>query len=141
MKILLDTNILLMWLVDDPTLSREIWGHISDPFNEVYVSTVTGLDIVDKKLRHQLECPNNLEGICLQSGFQLLTLEMRHIVEYENMMRHEAEPLDLYYMLLIAQAKVDSLTMATTYSAINRFNISYIIHKDNPYYKPQIKLA
>lgn len=132
MRYLVDTNILLMWLVDDPLLGHDIWCALSDPMNEAYVSSVTALDITERKRQKEMDCPNNLEGVCIQSGFKLLPLEFPHIAEYERMMASEQKTLDLSMMLLIAQSKVESLTLLTTHTDISHFNIGYILQHAHP---------
>ena len=55
MKILLDTHVLIWWLFDDPKLCSIARTQISNPQNEIYVSSASAWEIATK---HRI----NVEG-------------------------------------------------------------------------------
>ena len=110
MRILLDTYVLLWWLGDDAQLGPEARLVIADGGNEVFVSAVSIAEIAIKRSQGKLTAPSELLTVLAEEGFQELPLLSTHAAELENLPWHHRDPFD---RLLVAQARVEGLTLAT----------------------------
>lgn len=102
MRLLLDTQALLIWLTEPERLKPSTRAMIEDPDNEVLLSAVTLWEIVIKqrigKLKGSLATvlpPVN------KAAFMRITVEEDHLYELEKLPLHHNDPFD---RLLIAQA-------------------------------------
>lgn len=108
MRLLLDTHILLWFMSGDPRLGpmAEI---IIDPGNDIFVSTVSLMEIAVKiragKLRVDL---NDLLAEMERQGFELLPLTPKHIVEMTGLPVHP-DHKDPFDHQLIAQAIAEDM--------------------------------
>jgi PIN domain nuclease of toxin-antitoxin system len=109
-RLLLDTHALLWWLSDDERLPAWWRPIIADPSNDVGVSVVSAAEIAIKASLGKLEAPPDLRGAIEQSGLTSLALELEHAEAVRNLPWHHRDPFD---RLLIAQAEVEQLTVAT----------------------------
>jgi PIN domain nuclease of toxin-antitoxin system len=96
MKVLLDTHVFLWWLDDPKKLAPAAATAIGDPQNRVLISIVS-LWI-------------NLQTDVTGAGFELLPLEVAHIVATESLPLHHRDPFD---RMLVAQAIAESATVVT----------------------------
>lgn len=114
MSLLLDTNVLLWWLHQPARLTDPVRDAVTNPTTRVRVSVVSGWEIAIKLSIRKLEAPPDvgawLPAALLSHRFLTLPIELRHVVEVEHLPFHHADPFD---RLLIAQARVDGLTIAT----------------------------
>lgn len=110
MSLLLDTHVLLWWLDDNPTLSREARAGIADASHDVFVSSATAWEIAIKKALGKLKAPDNLEEAMSASAFKELPIRMAHAVAAGELSDHHSDPFD---RMLVAQAKLENLTLVT----------------------------
>jgi PIN domain nuclease of toxin-antitoxin system len=108
MRLLLDTHTLLWFVTGDPRLGKH--GEIiADPAHDVFVSTVSLMEIAVKiragKLR--LEMPDLLSEMERQ-GFDLLPLTSSHVLELTKLPIH-ADHKDPFDHQLIAQAIAEDM--------------------------------
>jgi PIN domain nuclease of toxin-antitoxin system len=109
LNLLLDSNILLWWLADDPRLSGEAREMIvSSPV--VYVSAATTWEIEIKRALGKLKAPADLEAALSASHFVPLAVTVAHSIAAAALPRHHDDPFD---RMLIAQAVLESLTLVT----------------------------
>ena len=109
-RLLLDTHVLVWWLSDTDKLSSQSVSAISDPRNEVFVSTVTGWEIAHKRVRNQITAPENLGVVIEERGFTQLPLTFHHAESAARLPLHHRDPFDRF---LVAQAQADGLTIVT----------------------------
>ena len=120
MNLLLDTHVLLWWL-DDPTLlSKQALTAIKDLNNEVIVSVVSAWEIAIKKALGKLEAPENLKQMIEDAGFTLMLIDYEHVWKVKSLPFHHDDPFD---RLLIAQAKIEYLTLVTRDSRFAAYNV------------------
>ncbi|MFC1735675.1 type II toxin-antitoxin system VapC family toxin [Candidatus Hydrogenedentota bacterium] len=124
MNLLLDTHALLWWLDDDPALSHEAREIISGPDRDVYVSAATAWEISIKKALGKLETPDDLEAALLANAFQELPITIAHATAAEQLPNHHSDPFD---RMLVAQAKVEGLTLVTRDKNIARYRIALVV--------------
>ena len=110
MKLLLDTNALL-WFVREPEiLRRATYDAIVDPANDVRVSMASIWEAAIKAGTGKLALPADFMGSTEASGLTLLDITARHALKVVDLPRHHRDPFD---RLLIAQAMIEELTLAT----------------------------
>ena len=123
MNLLLDTHTVIWFLENNPTLSKEALEAIQDENNIIFVSAVTAWEITVKKAIGKLKAPDNLQEELESHYFEPLSITMKHCLEVGNLPPYHQDPFD---RLLIAQSKVESLTLVTRDSKIHEYNIKCI---------------
>ena len=118
MNLLLDTNVLLWWLVDSPRLSGEARKMITAS-PEVYVSAATAWEIEIKRALGKLKAPENFEEELSASHFLPLAITVAHSIAAAKLPRHHDDPFD---RMLIAQSALESLTLVTSDEQIRAYN-------------------
>ncbi|GAB3906587.1 type II toxin-antitoxin system VapC family toxin [Kibdelosporangium lantanae] len=117
---LLDTHVLLWWLFDDPNLSPGVANLIAHGGESITVSAVSGFEIATKQALGKLEAPDDLEEQVEQSGFTQLPLTLAHGVAAGKLPPHHNDPFD---RLLIAQARIEGLTLVTADHFIQMYDV------------------
>lgn len=107
---LLDTHILLWWLIDDPKLDQRARDLIANPATRVLVSVVSIWEIVIKKSLGKLTCPDNLKELLQENDFTTLPLVADHVLQVPELPAIHADPFD---RLLIAQSIVEDMPLIT----------------------------
>ncbi|OGT52721.1 MAG: twitching motility protein PilT [Gammaproteobacteria bacterium RIFCSPHIGHO2_12_FULL_41_15] len=120
MQLLLDTHILLWWLADDPTLSMTLRHAIRDKVNVVFVSAVSVWEIAIKKALGKLVIPDYLFDAIHSSGFEALNITFAHAELAGQLPDYHADPFD---RMLIAQARLESLTLVTHDKRIRQYEV------------------
>jgi PIN domain nuclease of toxin-antitoxin system len=119
-RILLDTQVLLWWLFEDPRLTAPVSEAISSETNEILVSAVSALEIATKQVIGKLEAPDDLEGQLEVSAFQELPVTIAHCLEVRNLPLHHKDPFD---RLLVAQARCEDLTLVTSDRVLRSYEV------------------
>ena len=117
----LDTHVLLWWLADDVTLSQTVRATISDGKNLVFVSAAAAWEMVIKSALGKLDIPSDLEAALTANRFQPLPITIPHALAVVDLPHHHNDPFD---RLLIAQAKVEGLTLVTRDEQIKKYDVS-----------------
>ena len=124
MRLLLDTHILLWWLMDDPKLSGALRAAIADGGNEVFVSSVSVTEIAIKQSQGKLTAPRELLLLLLsEAGFAELPLTSAHGEVLRDLPEHHRDPFD---RMLVAQAQVEGLEIATADAAIRNYDVGVL---------------
>jgi len=123
MNLLLDTHVLLWWLDDDPNLSRQARTAIADGRNLVFISAAVIWEIQIKYALGKLKIPANFREVLEQQEFEPLDITMEHAYTVADLPPHHSDPFD---RMLVAQAKVESLTIITRDNHIKKYKISLI---------------
>lgn len=124
MNLLLDTQALLWWKEGSRRLGRRARHAIETEAATVSVSAASAWEIAIKvhagrlKLTEQLGSwmPERLE----REGFLLLSVTVEHAVAVMSLPDHHQDPFD---RLLIAQARVQGLTIVTSDAAFDDYDI------------------
>jgi PIN domain nuclease of toxin-antitoxin system len=123
-RLLLDTNALIWWLLDSPLLDRQAHDTIAHPGNDVYVSAVCAWEIAVKlglgKLRIRPELASWLPDRLAAEQFTPLSITVEHTLGVERLPLHHTDPFD---RLLIAQALAEDLIVATADAQFGRYDI------------------
>ena len=124
MKLLLDTHVLIWWL--DPTLStlsKTAYDAIADGKNLVFVSAATAWEITIKKSLGKLDAPDNFEEELARHDFQALPITISHALAVGELPHHHKDPFD---RILVAQTKVEGLTLVTRDENMKMYDIPFI---------------
>jgi PIN domain nuclease of toxin-antitoxin system len=122
MSLLLDTHIVLWWLTDDSTLAAEIKERL-DHEPDVYVSPATIWEVAIKQSLGKLDKPADLAERVSDSGFRHLKITAEHGIVAGRLPLIHRDPFD---RMLIAQARVENLTLVTRDAEIQKYDIDVL---------------
>ncbi|MGR9108434.1 MAG: type II toxin-antitoxin system VapC family toxin [Gammaproteobacteria bacterium] len=121
--LLLDTQVLLWWLADDPGLSREVREKISET-PSVFVSLASCWEIALKTSIGKLEFPlDRLEHEIAANHFAPLPISIAHILESAALPPFHRDPFD---RMLIAQARTEGLVLVTGDQILARYEVQVL---------------
>jgi PIN domain nuclease of toxin-antitoxin system len=119
MSLLLDTHVVLWWLTDDPTLADEIKERL-DHEPDVYVSPATIWEAAIKQSIGKVDKPADLAEHIRDSGFRHLNITAEHAIVAGRLPLIHRDPFD---RMLIAQARVEHLTLVTRDAEILKYDV------------------
>ena len=122
-SLLLDTQIILWILADDPKLNSSI-RHLIMESDDVYVSAASTLEITIKSMLGKLVLPANFDVHLAASGLKTLDITPEHTTglrKFPELRRHD--PFD---RLLLAQADHENLQFVTTDSILIQNKYSFV---------------
>ncbi len=122
-RVLLDTHVLLWWLGDDARLGPRTRDLIADERNVVYVSAATASEASIKRALGKLSCPDNLDAIVQDEGFEQLPISFFHGETAGALPALHRDPFD---RMLVAQAQAEGLEIVTDDDAIRRYAVRII---------------
>ena len=120
MNLLLDTHVLLWALADDPDLAAPARRAITDPRRQVFVSAVSAWEITIKKALGKLRAPDDLADQLDRRRFTALDVTIEHALAVGELADHHTDPFD---RLLVAQARVEQLTLVTRDARITQYDV------------------
>ena len=123
MKLLLDTHVLLWWLDDSPKLSEAARLAIMHGKNPVFVSAVVIWEIRIKQALGKLDVPDDFRSVLDDQAFESLEITSDHAHAVIDLPMHHRDPFD---RMLVAQATVEGLTVATHDARLKRYGIPII---------------
>jgi PIN domain nuclease of toxin-antitoxin system len=118
LRLLADTHVLL-WVIQG-ALSAEGSEWIVRDAKEVFASAASIWEIEIKRARGRLDVPPNFVELVEQSGFEPLSIHYGHAVEAGRLPLHHRDPFD---RMLVAQARIEGLTLATADSALADYDV------------------
>jgi PIN domain nuclease of toxin-antitoxin system len=87
------------------------------------VSAATAWEITIKKSLGKLDAPNNLEEELARHRFQPLPINISHALAVGELPRYHNDPFD---RILVAQAKIEYLTLITSDENVKMYDVSFI---------------
>ena len=121
MRLLLDTHVLLWALGDPASLSRDARGAIEDDSNDVLASAASAWEISIKRTAGKLDAPEDLASALDATGIDPLAITVEHAVAAGALPLHHCDPFD---RMLVAQARIDGLTLVTRDSLLSRYGVA-----------------
>ncbi|MFN8224847.1 MAG: type II toxin-antitoxin system VapC family toxin [Gaiellales bacterium] len=121
MRLLLDTMVFLWWVEDSPRLGRKARRAIGS--GDVYVSAVTGFEISTKRGIGRLQFDDSIESQVAANSFRTLDITLEHAVNAGDLPRHHRDPFD---RLLIAQAQIEGMVIATSDAVFERYDVELL---------------
>jgi len=112
MRLLLDTHILLWWLIGDRRLPKGLANALAAPENDVAVSAASLWELVIKRMLGRMDVDlDELVSSIAGDGFAELPIRFSHTLRVLSLPRHHDDPFD---RILIAQAASDGRRLVTT---------------------------
>jgi len=122
-NILLDTHALIWVLEDNPTLSEKAKNAITNGKNVVFISAATVWEMSIKQSMGKLNVPDNLEEEIELLRFTPLDITFEHAKLAGQLPSIHKDPFD---RMLIAQAKVESLTLVSRDRIIKQYDVKLL---------------
>ncbi|WP_067721034.1 type II toxin-antitoxin system VapC family toxin [Nocardia yamanashiensis] len=120
MSLLLDTHVVLWWLLDDPELSASLKDRLDhDP--DVFVSSATVWEIAIKQALGKLPGPPDLPELVRDSGFVPLPIDHSHVIVAGRLPLIHRDPFD---RVLVAQAQCEDLTLVTRDPLCQKYEVA-----------------
>jgi PIN domain nuclease of toxin-antitoxin system len=121
MRLLLDTQVLLWWLGDDPTLGARARDLISAPENLIFFSAATIWEIRIKQRIGKLELSDAFADVLSEQALEPLAVTVEHAHSLRELPLIHRDPFD---RMLIAQARCEKLTIVTRDVTISRYDVA-----------------
>jgi PIN domain nuclease of toxin-antitoxin system len=121
MKFLVDTNIALWALFDDPLLSQTAHKILNDAKNDIQFSVCNIWEIAIKRglkkpgFDHD---PRVIRRFLIDNGYEELLIQSKHVVVVDSLPPIHKDPFD---RILIAQAIVEGITLLTADAVIAQY--------------------
>ncbi|MER5707501.1 type II toxin-antitoxin system VapC family toxin [Streptomyces sp. NPDC042898] len=109
MKLLVDTHVVVWWLLDSPQLSTDV-KDLLDTEEQAYVSAVTPWELAVKQALGKLDGPAELPELARDCQLKQLPITGLHGIRAGQLPPHHRDPFD---RILIAQAQTEGLTLVT----------------------------
>jgi PIN domain nuclease of toxin-antitoxin system len=119
MRILLDTHVLLWWLLGDEAVPLAVRSAIANSENEVFVSAASVWEISIKHKSGRL--PTAADNVVTQRGFNPLAITIGHGDRAGSLPLLHKDPFD---RMLIAQALAESLTLISNERLFDRYGVT-----------------
>jgi PIN domain nuclease of toxin-antitoxin system len=124
-RALLDTHVLLWWLIDPSLLSPLAYASVADDRNEMVVSAASAWELSIKykqgKLPQAAAFMADLAGVIGTEGFAELPITIKVGERAGSLPLHHHDPFD---RMLIAQALAESLTLISNERLFDRYGIA-----------------
>ncbi len=127
MRLLLDTNIIVWWLLDRAKISRVAAAAMADADNALFASAASAFEIAIKQQIGKLplaeeavrSLPEDLEG----SGITLLDISFQQAILAGRFVIAHRDPFD---RLIAAQARAEDMPVVTSDRAFGDFGVKVI---------------
>ena len=127
MRLLLDTNAVLWWFTDDPTLPGPVETLIDNPANTILVSAASAWEICTKvrigKLPSGRALCEDFSGTLQRYHFEPLAITVDHGRLAGRMAGAHKDPFD---RMLAAQALIEDVPIVTNDVALGGFGVRVI---------------
>ena len=118
MRLLFDTHVFLWWCADDARLGPVERDAIRDPANDIYLSAVSVWEIMIKQALGRLRVPELPSAAAARLGMQSLPITVEHTEATSALPPIYRDPFD---RMLVAQARVESLTLVSSDPAVRSY--------------------
>jgi PIN domain nuclease of toxin-antitoxin system len=126
-RLLLDTHAVLWALLKESALTPAARAAIADPGNEILVSAASAWEIATKhrigKLPEAKDAAVNLAANLRKANFIVLPISLDHALAAGALPGAHKDPFD---RMLIAQARIERLTVVTADRAFQAFDIAIL---------------
>jgi PIN domain nuclease of toxin-antitoxin system len=123
MKLLLDTHAFLWWDANDSRLPGNLRSAIASPENDVFVSAATVWEIAIKRASGKLVFGRPAGKAIKDHGFLPIPITVEHAERAGGLPQLHRDPFD---RLLVAQAQLEGLILATIDEQILRYQVPHL---------------
>ena len=109
-RFLLDSHVVVWWLISPERLTAETRAVIATPGNDLLLSAATVWELGLKIARGKLRLPTNYVGSLIDEGFRELAVTVAHAARATALPALHGDPFD---RLLVAQALEEELILVT----------------------------
>jgi PIN domain nuclease of toxin-antitoxin system len=120
---LLDTQVVLWWLADDPKLPRLYRDAIADGRSVCYVSAASIWEISIKAALGKVVVPEGYMAQLQKQGFVELAITWEHSRAMQALPLIHRDPFD---RLLVAQAMVDKLILLSADKHVRKYDVKVL---------------
>jgi PIN domain nuclease of toxin-antitoxin system len=114
LKFLLDTHVLVWWLLDDPALPKRVTAALRDPASEIFVSSASAWEIATKyRLGRMPQAESLVQGFRrLIDGERWIAIPVtvEHALTAGTLPGDNRDPFD---RMLAAQARLEDMKLVT----------------------------
>jgi PIN domain nuclease of toxin-antitoxin system len=114
-RLLIDTHVLIWWLLDEPRLSRTSRELLASSESEIFVSAASAMEIATKhrlgKLPHAAPLVADFGKIVAAADFIEMPITARHAIAAGSIRHTHADPFDRF---LAAQATIEQISLMTS---------------------------
>lgn len=121
--LLLDSHVVLWWLLDPDRLGQAMIDEIGRAGDRVYVSTASTWEIEIKRHARRLELPTGIASQIDAEGFTHLPIQSHHAEAAAELPMHHRDPFD---RMLVAQAQIERLTLVTADARITQYDVAVV---------------
>ena len=127
MKILIDTQVFLWWISDNPNISSKFHDVMSEPRNEIYFSAASGWEIAVKakigRLSIQGDPQKFIPTQLSLNSITVLPIQISHTLQTYHLPEHHKDPFD---RLIIAQSQIENMPIATNDALFKNYEVDLI---------------
>jgi PIN domain nuclease of toxin-antitoxin system len=126
MNLLLDTHVLIWWLLDSKRIGKAARRAILRPGVALFISAVSIWEIAIKTGTGRLKFkdpPEKCVPLLFENGFLPLPITVKHALAVRTLPQHHNDPFD---RMIIAQAQCEDLTLMTADSTLEAYDIHII---------------
>ena len=126
MNYLLDTHAVVWFFEDSMRMPNHIKEIIKDPNNNIYVSSITLLEIIIKSTKHPDTYPMQIDELynkLFLYKFDLIQIELNQLLLYKQLPYIHKDPYD---RMLIATAITNDLLLITEDNKIHEYDVKWI---------------
>jgi PIN domain nuclease of toxin-antitoxin system len=123
-KLLLDTHVLLWWFIRPKKIAARAAKLIASGRHAVWFSAASVWEIEIKRALGKLDVPDDLLDVAAESQFTELPVAAVHAKELGNLPNLHQDPFD---RLLVAQARVEGLTIVTVDEKVAAYSVPTIL--------------
>ena len=128
MRLLLDTCCWLWWLSDTNKPIEQQLNAIANRRDRLFLSVATiwelGIKVNSKKLTLPQPLDKLIQQQCPSDGMKVLDIKPIHAVKAEDLLLHHQDPFD---RMIIAQANIEKLTVITSDSVFQQYNVAILL--------------
>ena len=124
MRALLDTHVLLQWILEDRALSPAAVEFISDRDNIILVSAASAWELAIKfetgKVPTAADLVAAFSSVIEEEGFHQLHISVEHGIRAGLLPMHHKDPFD---RMLIAQAQAESIPIVSSDTIFDSYGV------------------
>jgi PIN domain nuclease of toxin-antitoxin system len=119
LKLLLDTHVLVWWLLDDPALPKRVTAALRDPASEIFVSSASAWEIATKyRLGRMPQAEPLVQGfrrLIDDERWVAIPVTVEHALVAGTLRGDNRDPFD---RMLAAQAQLEDMKLVTADRAL-----------------------
>jgi PIN domain nuclease of toxin-antitoxin system len=126
-KILIDAQCFLWWFVEPDRLNAETIAAISDETNSIWFSVASACELTIKVSLGTLSLPEPIDSY-LASRMKKLRAQFLDI-RADQVLKLSTLPLDRFDLILLAQARVEGMTLITANSNLVERDVEILLNE------------